>query len=77
MERDSTNIVQEAAYQMDKGIAGVMPATHEVHARLEVAERDLSDEQRDKVLEVSNRVLSKKDMPADRVAEKVIEKLGY
>ena len=40
MEGNSTNLVRDAAYEMDKAMAGVMPASWEGHARIALYESD-------------------------------------
>jgi hypothetical protein len=75
MEEDSTNIVEEATLEMDEMLAGVMPSTWMGHARLVVAGRDLSEKQKAKVLEVTEKLVEEKGSPADKLAEVCVEKV--
>jgi hypothetical protein len=77
MGEEPTNLVEKAAYQMDKAMAGVMPDSWEGHARIALVGRDLSEKKKAKVLEHTANIVEDTGHPSDKVAEKVIEKLGY
>jgi hypothetical protein len=75
--KETTDIVQESARQMDRQLQSVMPDTWVGHARLSENVQKLSDEQQETVLSHTENIVMDKDLPAEKVALKVIEKLGY
>jgi hypothetical protein len=75
--KETTDIVQESARQMDRQLQSVMPDTWVGHARLSENVQELSDEQQETVLSHTENIVMDKDLPAEKVALKVIEKLGY
>jgi Golgi nucleoside diphosphatase len=71
------SIVAERAYKIDKQLRNVMPDSWIGHARIALAGRNLSDSQKEQVLEHTRNILDKNpDYPADMVAEKVMEKIN-
>lgn len=75
MAEETTNLVEEAALEMDEMLAGVMPDTWMGHARIAIATKDLTEAERHKVLTVTEKLVNKKGTPADKTAEMVITKL--
>jgi anthranilate phosphoribosyltransferase len=71
----STNLVEEAALEMDEMLAGVMPDTWIGHARIAIATKDLTPAERHKVLTVTEKLVTDKGTPADKTAEMVITKI--
>jgi len=60
MEGNSTSaIVAKATREMDESLAGVMPSSWHGHARLIIADSDLSNEQREFATRLSERLLDK------------------
>jgi hypothetical protein len=76
MEGHTSEIVRQSAKEMDKALAPVMPKSWIGHARLVIMDSQLSEEREQKALNHTENVLDDNpEYPADRVAEKVVEKL--
>lgn len=77
MESETT-MAEEAARQMDEMIASVMPDSHEVHARIYLAGKNLSKEQQEFALDrVRNALDQHPNAPAEKVADLVLEKVDF
>jgi hypothetical protein len=72
---EDTNIVADAAREMDKQLKNVMPDTWMGHARLALQGEDLHGFDEDTVLARIENVVEDKDMAADRVARLFVEKM--
>lgn len=75
MEEDSTNIVEEAALEMDEMMKGVMPETWIGHARIALASRDLSAKDKADALAYTEQLVEENDYPAEKVLDTVIGKM--
>jgi len=78
MEGDSTTeTLRQYKNDLDRGIHNVMPDTWKGHGRMAIrAREDLDRETEEKAIAAMSRVMDKNpEYPAEKVANKVIEKL--
>lgn len=72
---EDTNIVEDAAVQMDEMLESVMPNTWMGHARLALQGKDLHGFDEKTVLARIENVVEDKDMASDKVARLFVEKM--
>lgn len=72
---ENPNLVEQAAKEMDEALAGVMPDSWMGHARLVIAGTPgLSEKQESFALKLSERLIEKKGVSAEKAAELSVEK---
>lgn len=75
MAEETTNLVEEAALEMDEMLAGVMPDTWMGHARIAIATRDLSDKDKADALAYTEQLVEENDYPSADVVDTVLGKM--
>ena len=75
MEGNSTNLVEEAALEMDEMLENVMPDTWMGHARIALASRDLSAKDKADALAYTEKLVDENDYPSAQVVDTVLDKM--